>query len=94
MFRIGKIEEPSALFMISRKSMAEHTLIRCPAWEEAQEVLHRKVGSDLSLGFLIQMVVGSGEIWFALLHFAEITMRAKEEAERRGRMSRMAYLST
>jgi len=61
---------------------AQHTLEHCEAWCEQRRALRVVAGEDLSLPVLVAKMVGSEEVWRAVIAFCEEVVLQKETAER------------
>ncbi|XP_070529992.1 uncharacterized protein [Cardiocondyla obscurior] len=83
--RIGREETEVCFHCGVSRDDAQHTLERCSAWEQEREVLVGKVGQDLSLPALVQVLVDNEEAWKTFLTFCSQVMQQKEDAERQRR---------
>jgi len=61
---------------------AQHTLEHCGAWSEQRRALRMVAEEDLSLLVLVAKMVGSEEVWRAVVTFCEGVVLQKETAER------------
>lgn len=63
---------------------ADHTLTRCPAWQDERDQLKEKIGNDVSLPVIIGKMTQEedGGTWKAFAAFCGRIMRKKEDAER------------
>ncbi|XP_061705621.1 uncharacterized protein LOC133516623 [Cydia pomonella] len=61
---------------------ARHTLEECPTWELQWATLQAKLGVDLSLPSIVNIMLDSEEAWKAMATFCDEIMSQKEAAER------------
>lgn len=61
---------------------ADHTLSVCSAWTDEREALTKVIGTDLTLGSVIQKISIDREAWAAMIKYATIVMKTKEDRER------------
>lgn len=60
---------------ISRRDDADHTLARCPAWEEERSSLREAVGNNLTIQAIIGKILEGEETWQS---FADYCGHAEE----------------
>ena len=80
--RISKEETAACHHCPEEVDDADHTLLRCPAWEEDRRRLREAVGNQLDLPRIMAAMVRDRTAWDAMRAFCESTMTKKEEAER------------
>lgn len=61
---------------------ADHTLMRCSAWEKERGSLKERIGDEISLPIIIGKIIREEEAWKAFATFCGQVMRRKEDAER------------
>jgi hypothetical protein len=82
LFRIGKEASPGCHHCEADLDDAEHTLFRCPAWEEPRRTLEGSLGQPISVGNLVNLMLEGESNWRAVCHFASTVMDRKLRAER------------
>lgn len=80
--RIGKEDTPACHHCEARLDNADHTLVRCPAWNQERQLLVEEIGADLTMPRVIGKMLESEEAWRCMANFCGNVMRKKEEAER------------
>lgn len=80
--RIGKEDSEMCHHCTSRLDNADHTLVRCPAWNEERRSLMDVVGNNLTIQALIEKILEKEEAWQSFANFCGSVMRKKEDAER------------
>ena len=61
---------------------ADHSLARCPEWQDNRRVLELQLGPDLSLSTVVSRMAKDRDCWAAVSSFSEVITLEKEEAER------------
>lgn len=67
---------------LGEEDTAEHTLVRCEAWEADRVALREVIGQDISLVTAIAAMCRTAKEWEGMSRFAESVMLKKETAER------------
>ncbi|KAI4476941.1 hypothetical protein M0804_013121 [Polistes exclamans] len=81
--RIGKLVGSGCFHCDCAVDNAEHTLIVCPAWDEAKKALRRELrGMQLSLPGIVRNALATPGRWAAFQSFSGLVIREKERAER------------
>ncbi|XP_045518621.1 uncharacterized protein LOC123710642 [Pieris brassicae] len=79
---VRQIPTPSCLECGADDDTAQHTLEDCPQWSQLRHNLCFVVGNNLALPCVVEKMVGSDEVWNAVVSFCEHVMLQKETAER------------
>lgn len=80
--KIGREESGRCHHCTNGLDSADHTLARCPAWDEERQGLIEVVGNDLTIRALIKKILEKEEAWQSFANFCGSVMRKKEDAER------------
>lgn len=80
--RIGKENSAGCHHCTSRRDDADHTLARCPAWQEERNSLKEAVGNNLAIRAILGRILEEETAWQSFADFCGTVMRRKEEAER------------
>ncbi|XP_008181211.1 uncharacterized protein LOC103308853 [Acyrthosiphon pisum] len=80
--KIGKEETDVCHHCHLVADSAEHTLMKCVAWDEDRRQLQRVIGNTVTVENMVPALLHSSESWQAVKEFTRSVMSTKEEAER------------
>lgn len=80
--KMGKENSVRCHHCTSRRDDADHTLARCPAWEEDRSSLREVIGNNLTIQAIIGKILDKEEEWQSFADYCGTVMRKKEETER------------